>query len=132
MSDKTILPERHYLEMKVTLSELCLIPGAEVRYRMVFRIDMLNTCKLGLRLLGRKWVMRDEADHMHIFEADHVFCQDPLLTPGAVFSYGGHHDFAHKPVSMELRLFGIDQMLVPFISTPCVFPKNCFRVSDLM
>lgn len=132
MSDNTILPERRYLEMRVTLSELCLLPGAEPMYRMVFRIDMMNISKLGLRLLGRKWVMRDAADHTYIMEADHVFGQDPLLTPGAVFSYGGHHDFAHKPVAMELRLFGIDQMLVPFISTPCIFPKSCFRIPGIM
>lgn len=128
MSDNTILPERHYLDMQVSLSELCLLPSQRPRYRMVFRIDMRNVSKLGIRLLGRKWMMHDAAGHLHVMEADHVYEQDPLLTPGAVFSYGGRHDFDYKPVSMELRLFGIDQLLIPFITTACRFPNHCFEL----
>lgn len=129
MSDNTILPERPYLEMNIPISELCLA-YSETReaYRMVFRLNMLNTSRLNLRLLGRKWTMRDAADRTFIIEADHVFNQDPMLTPGAVFSFGGHHDFTAPPVSMEVRFYGIDQMLVPFITTPCIFPSRCFRL----
>lgn len=129
MSDNTILPERRYLEMQIPISELCIAYSAERRvYRMVFRLTMLNTGKLNLRLLGRKWTMRDANGDVFILEADHVFGQDPMLTPGAVFSFGGHHDFVHPPVSMEVRFFGVDQMLMPFITTPCIFPERCFRL----
>lgn len=130
MSDNTLLPERRYLEMHVPISELCLARSATSEaYRLVFRLQMLNISRLNLRILGRKWTMRDSADHTYIIEADHVFNQDPMLTPGAVFSFGGHHDFKSPPVSMELRLFGVDQMLLPFITTPYVFPNHCFRLS---
>lgn len=128
MSDNTILPERRYLDMQVAISELCVIYSKPIHYRMVYRIELRNISKLGLRLLGRKWTMKDAAGRTFILEADHVFNQDPLLTPNAVFSFGGFHDFKYPPVSMELRIFGIDQLLVPFLSTPCIFPDHCFRL----
>lgn len=129
MSDNTILPERRYLEMDIPISELCRVYSESgPLYRMVFRLNMRNISRLNLRLLGRKWTMMDSSGNTFIMEADHVFGTDPMLTPGAVFSFGGHHDFTHPPVRMEARFFGVDQMLVPFISTPCVFPNRCFKL----
>lgn len=129
MTDNTILPERRYLEMSVPIFELCRAYAERGPvYRMVFRLNMLNISRLNLRLLGRKWTMQDTQGNTFILEADHVFGMDPMLTPGAVFSFGGHHDFDAPPVSMEARFFGVDQMLVPFITTPFVFPSRCFRL----
>lgn len=130
MSDNTILPERRYLEMNVPISELCIAYSEDCQvYRMVFRLDMLNISRLNLRLLGRKWTMKDAEDRTFIIEGDHVFGQDPMLVPGGVFSYGGHHDFNVLPVSIEVRFFGVDQMLIPFITTAYKFPARCFRLS---
>lgn len=131
MSDNTILPERRYLEMGVPIAELCLISVEPTTYRVVFRINMLNTSKLNIRLLGRKWTVKDADGQVHIIEADHVFEQDPMLAPGAAFSYGGRHDFTSRPISMEVRFFGIDQMLVPFITTACAIPKRFLRLPSI-
>lgn len=129
MRDNTILPERRYLEMSVPIFELCRAYAEHgTVYRMVFRLNMLNISRLSLRLLGRKWTMKDARGNIFIIEGDHVFGIDPMLAPGAVFSYGGFHDFIYPPVGMEVRFFGIDQMLTPFITTPCVFPNRCFRL----
>lgn len=129
MSDNSILAERHYLDLNVPLSDCRLISVSPKVYRFLFRLNMRNTGKLGLRLLGRKWIMCDHEGHTYIIEADHIFGQDPLLLPNAVFSFGGFHDFPEIPKSLELRIFGIDQMLTPFISQPCVFNKRHFRIS---
>lgn len=128
MSDNTILPERHYLKMDISISELCVVRASPLVYRFIFRLNMLNISKLSIRILGRKWTMRDHTGNLYILEADHVFSQDPMLTPGAVFSYGGYHDFPSVPTSMEVRYFGVDQMLMPFISTPYVVPKSCLKL----
>lgn len=129
MSDNTILPERRYLDINIPISEFRLISTSPQVYRLIFRIDIYNSSRLGIRLMGRKWTMTDAKERTFIIEADHVFRQDPHLSPGAVFSYGGYHDFPAPPKNLELRLFGIDQMLTPFISTPCVFKKWHFRLS---
>lgn len=129
MSDNTILPERNYLEIHVPIYELCISHSpTDYVYRMVFRVSILNISRLNLRLLGRKWMMRDVNGNTFIIEGNRVFNQVPMLAPGAVFSYGGYHDFAAPPASMEVRFFGVDQMLTPFISTPGIFPARCFRL----
>ena len=56
-----------------------------------------------------------------------VFNDYPTLAPGAVFSCSGCHEFDSPPVSMELRLFGNDELGTPFISAPLHFPKSCFQ-----
>lgn len=126
MSDNTILPERHYLDAHIPVHDwvVSYAYGAKPIYRLVFRLDMLNISKLSIRLLGRKWTIVDAKGNVHIVEADHVFGQDPMLPPSGVFAYGGRQDFEQVPVSMELRFFGIDQMLTPFITRPIYLPKH--------
>lgn len=129
MSDHTILPERRYLHIQADLIEVCPMPDEPQYCRVAYRITMTNAGKLGLRMLGRKWIIHHADDTLHIIEAEHVFGSAPLLMPGEVFSFGGYRNFKQSPERMELRIFGVDQMLVPFVSLPCIFPKKSLRIS---
>ena len=96
-------------------------------YRTLFRISITNTGSHPVRLLGRKWTLRERNGNTRIIEASKVFNDYPTLNPGAVFSCSGCHEFDSPPVAMELRLFGTDELGTPFISAPLNFPRSCFR-----
>ncbi len=123
---RTSLPVRDFLDMGISLMAVrcCRLP--KPFYRVIFRLRLLNASPTSVRLLGRKWQLRDTSGDTRIIEAEQVFNQRPVLTPGAVFSFGGCHDFAQPPAGMEVRFFGTDQMHTPFISPPLVFPRQCF------
>lgn len=120
-SISSILPERHFLEINIPHSELRALSSPEITYRLRFRVNILNISRVHLRLLARKWVFEDTAGQLHIIEAERVFGSTPILAPRGVFSYGGEHVFARKPVHLALRFIGVDQLLMPFISTPFIF-----------
>lgn len=130
MSDNTILPERSFLKVTVPVTDFRLVYLQEPVYRMVFRINIFNSGKMNIRLLARKWTILDKAGNMFIIEAERVFRSYPLIAPQGVFSYGGVRDFTQPPAQMELRIVGIDQMLMPFISTPCTFRKSQLEPKD--
>lgn len=124
-SDNTILPERNSLILTSPVSDFRIIyADPEPIYRFVFRVDIFNSSKLTVRLLARKWTMVSPDDNIFIIEAENVFNTSPILSPRGVFSFGGMHDFPAPPKRLELRLAGIDQLLTPFISAPCVFSKK--------
>ncbi|MCH5284993.1 MAG: ApaG domain [Akkermansiaceae bacterium] len=131
MISDAILPERSYLRMRLLAVHCSRKAPQASLWRMAFHLTLFNTSRLGLRLLGRKWVIHDTENKTHILEAEHLFGQDPMLSPGAVFAYSGYHDCPYCPTTIELRIFGIDQLLVPFISTPCVFPNSVFPYTSL-
>lgn len=113
------LPVRDYLDMGVTMTALQYARRPRPAYRITFRLRMTNAGRGSVRLLGRKWTLRDRSGTTRIIEADHVFNQQPVLTPGSVFSYGGCHTFTDEPTGMEVRFFGTDQRNEAFI-TPAV------------
>ncbi len=125
----TPLPERDCLDMGISLSGIQMRRGRVPSYRVVFRLRFMNVGEESVRLVGRKWMLRDAAGHTRIVEAAGVFNQQPVLRPGDVFSYSGCQDFSPAaPRAMELRLFGTDQSNRPFITPPLVFPRQCFAL----
>ncbi len=123
----TSLPERDCLDMGICLSAMRVSRGRVPTYKVIFRLRMLNAGEESVRLIGRKWMLRDAAGETRILEAAEVFNQQPVLRPGDVFSYSGCQDFSPAaPTGMELRLFGTDQRNRPFITPPLVFPRQCF------
>ncbi len=123
------LPERDFLNMGISLSAMRVSRGRTPSYRIVFRLRLMNDSSESVRLIGRKWVLRDAAGDTRIVEAAEVFNQQPVLRPGSVFSYSGQQEFSPAaPKSMELRLFGTDQENRPFITPPLVFPRQCFTI----
>ncbi len=123
------LPERELLNMGICLSALRMSRGRVPSWRVVFRLRLMNTSEESVRLVGRKWVLRDAAGETRIIEAAGIFNQQPVLKPGEVFAYSGCQDFSPAaPRGMELRLFGTDQSNRPFITPPLVFPRKSFAL----
>ena len=110
------LPVRDYLDMGVTMTALQYARHPRPAYRVTFRLRMTNAGRGSVRLLGRKWTLRDRSGATRIIEADHVFNDQPVLTPGSVFSYGGCHTFTDEPTGIEVRFFGTDQRNEAFIT----------------
>lgn len=122
------LPVRDVLDMGVTMTALQYARVPRPAYRMIFRLRMRHAGSGSVRLLGRKWTLRDRSGATRIIEAEQVFNQQPVLTPGSVFSFSGSHLFEDAPVGMELRFFGTDFRNEPFITPALVFPRSCFRI----
>ncbi len=129
-AEATSLPERDHLDMGISFSALRVSRGRVPTYRVMFRLRMMNAGNESVRLVGRKWMLRDAAGNTRIIEAAEVFNQQPVLRPGDVFSYSGYQEFSPAaPKAMELRFFGTDQSNRPFITPPLVFPRQCFARS---
>ncbi len=123
------LPERDCLDMGISLSAMSMRRRPRPLYRVMFRLRMHNIGQESVRLVGRKWMLRDAAGDTRLIEAAQVFNQQPVLKPGDVFSYSGYQDFSPAaPVAMEVRFFGTDQSNRPFITPPLVFPRKCFAL----
>lgn len=128
MSTKShTLPVYTPLELHLVMSGVQAVRRPRPVYRTLFRISICNTGRYTVRLLGRKWTLRDRSGNTRIIEASKVFNDYPTLAPGAVFSCSGCHEFDAPPVAMELRLFGNDELGAPFISEPLHFPRSCFQ-----
>ena len=125
-TDSRSLPERDFLDMGVSLYGIHAARHPRPCYRVCYRLRRFNAGRSSLRLLGRKWTLRDTAGRTRIIEAERVFNQQPVLKPGDAFSYGGCTYFDSEPAAMEVRFFGTDQGNRPFISPPLVFPTRCF------
>ncbi len=130
-TDRLSLPVLDVLDMGIALAgvQLTRYPGPV--YHVFYRIRLHNAGECSVRLKGRKWFLQDNTGDSRIIEAAHVFNQDPILTPGAVFSFSGCQEFSRPPVHMELRFFGEDQWGAPFISPALIFPRRCFKAPRL-
>ncbi len=123
----TSLPERDLLDMSLSFTALQESMGRVPAYRVLFRLNILNAGEESVRLIGRKWMLRDTAGETRIVEAAEVFNQQPVLKAGEVFTYSGCREFSPAaPRAMELRLFGTDQSNRAFITPGLVFPRKCF------
>ena len=126
-TDNRSLPVNPGLELRLVMAGVQALRHPRPLYRAIFRVAISNQCQRPLRLLGRKWILRERNGSTRIIEADKVFGNTPVLTPGAVFSTSGTQEFDTPPVAMELRLFGTDEYGTPFISAPLHFPRSCFQ-----
>lgn len=126
-TDVTTLPVLDILDMGVALAGMHITRRPTPLYHVFFRLRMHNAGDVSVRLKGRKWLLQDVSGDCRIIEAAHVFNQSPILSPGAVFSYGGSQPFTRQPTHMELRFFGEDQWGRPFITPALIFPRYCFR-----
>lgn len=116
------LPELAAVRMRAALVGLQLVREPQPRYKVFYRINLLNEGQGSVRLLGRKWQLEDACGNLQIIEAAQVFNNEPVLTPGAVFSFSGCHYFDKPPAYMELRLFGQEHSGHAFITPALVLP----------
>ena len=128
-TDNRILPVCDCLDMAVSLCGVQVTRHPRPGYRVVFRLHMRNAGHSSVRLLGRKWTLRDRSGATRIIEAERVFNQCPVLAPGAVFGFGGNRMFDTVPAGMEVRFFGTDARNAPFITPPLVFPRQCLHTA---
>ncbi len=124
----TSLPERDLLCLNIPFygTQVALAPANACR--LIFRVNMHNDSGESLRLIGRRWRLKDDDGNTYQLEAEGVFNQQPVLRPGEVFSYCGSQIFTPRPPkSIELRFFGTDHSNRPFITPPLKFPRKCFN-----
>lgn len=126
-TEASTLPVLDCLDMGVALCRVQAVRCPRPVYEVAFRLHLRNAGTGSVRLMGRKWTLRDRNGATRIIEAANVFNQQPVLPPGGVFGYGGKQSFDSPPAAMELRLFGSDARNQPFISPPLVFPRQCLH-----
>ena len=51
----------------------------------------MNESTERVRILGRKWVIREDGGELTVVEGDGVVGQSPVLEPGEDFSYNSYH-----------------------------------------
>ncbi len=123
-----VLPVLDCLDMGVALAGISIARNPRPEFRLGFRLKLHNKGNRSIRLVGRKWVLRERSGKTRIVEAANVFNQQPVLTPGAVFSYGGCQCFDTPPTGVEISLFGTDSRNRPFITPPYSFPRRCYTL----
>lgn len=57
----------------------------------VYFVTILNDSTERVRVLGRKWVIREKDGELTVVEGDGVVGQTPVLEPGDNFSYNSYH-----------------------------------------
>ena len=57
----------------------------------VYFMTIQNNSTKSVRILGRKWVLREQGGEVTVIEGDGVVGQSPMLDPGEDFSYNSYH-----------------------------------------
>ena len=65
--------------------------STEKPHPFVYFITILNDSTERVRILGRKWVIRESDGEVTVVEGDGVVGQTPVLEPGGEFSYNSYH-----------------------------------------
>lgn len=121
------LPLNHQLDVRVAFAGVQISRRPRPLHRVVFRMTMQNCGTESVRLLGRKWTLRESNGSTRIVEAGKVFNQQPVLTPGSVFSHSGYQLFQTAPTEVEVQYFGTDSRNEPFITPPLAIPRRALR-----
>ncbi len=118
ISDASKLPEYDALQVRLVPLQLRHLaqPVQGASLELIFRLSLMNKSKRALVLLGRKWTMKEATGMRYLIEGEGVFNQRPVLESGAVFSMAGTLLLRQGVRQIELRLFGRDYRLSPFIS----------------
>jgi ApaG protein len=79
----------------VSVDRVEYIPGAagppDRPYQFVYYITIHNDSPQAITVVGRKWVVTNDAGHRLVIEGDGVVGQFPRLTPGDQFHYNSYH-----------------------------------------
>jgi ApaG protein len=95
------VPDNHpgnYQELEglsVRVDDVIYMPSLdapnEKPHPFVYFITVVNESIERVRILGRKWVVREENGEITVVEGDGVVGQTPVLDPGADFYYNSYH-----------------------------------------
>lgn len=59
-------------------------------HAFIYFITITNDSDRRVRLVGRKWIIREGGETL-VVEGDGIVGESPLLAPGESFSYNSHH-----------------------------------------
>ncbi|MBK1827721.1 ApaG domain [Haloferula rosea] len=94
--------------LKVKVDDVVYMPSldapADKPHPFVYFISIVNGSQEQVRILGRKWIVK-EGDEQVVVEGDGVVGQTPDLAPGQDFSYNSYHVTA-EDASVEGAFFG--------------------------
>lgn len=76
-------------------------------YAFVYFISIRNVGKTPVKILARKWIVKETNSEVVVVEGDGVVGQKPLLGPGEEFSYNSYHVVACDAL-VEGSFFGRD------------------------
>ena len=109
------MPENHqedYQELEglsVRVDDVIYMPSLdaprEKPHPFVYFITVVNDSTERVRILGRKWVVREQDGEVTVVEGDGVVGQTPVLDPGNDFSYNSYH-VTEKPAAVSGAFFG--------------------------
>lgn len=126
-TEPSTLPFNRQLDVRVAFAGVQISRRPRPLHRVVFRMTMQNRGAESIRLLGRKWTLRESNGHTRIVEGSKVFNQQPVLTPGEVFSHSGYQLFQTAPLEVNVQYFGTDSHNKPFITPPLAIPRRALR-----
>ena len=101
----------HEIEgLSVRVDDVIYMPSldapADKPHPFVYFITILNNSSERVRILGRKWVVREEGGETTVVEGDGVVGQSPVLEPGEDFAYNSYHITA-QDAQVQGAFFGV-------------------------
>lgn len=87
------IEELEGLEVKV--EDVIYMPSLDAPkdrpHPFVYFISIINSAPCEVKILGRKWVIRQENGHCIVVEGSGVVNQKPVISPGQDFTYNSYH-----------------------------------------
>lgn len=98
--------------LKVRVDQLLYMPALEAPadrpHPFAYFITIENRSDRSVILLGRKWIVRQEAGGTLVMEGDGVVGRSPRLAVGETFSYNSYHAVGSNAEVSGAFLFGDD------------------------
>ena len=95
MADKHEGNYRQLEGLSVRVDDIVYMPTldapADKPHPFVYFITIHNESTERVRILGRKWIIREGCGEVTVVEGDGVVGQTPVLEPGDDFSYNSYH-----------------------------------------
>ncbi|MES2308000.1 MAG: ApaG domain [Verrucomicrobiota bacterium] len=108
--------------LHVTVDSLQFDPHAQAPpdrpYAFRYTITIENKSPVGVKIHGRKWIIRDKDGRVEVVEGEGVVGKSPELPPGEKFTYQSYH-LIHSESVAEGSYFGLtDQKQAIFTRIP--------------
>ncbi len=98
--------------LRVVVEEVIFMPNlsapSERPFPFVYFLSIDNQSEIGVSILSRKWILRDDKGEVLVIEGQGVVGETPLILPGDRFSYNSYHAVAGDTVAGG-SFFGRDQ-----------------------
>jgi len=81
--------------LSVRVDDIIYMPSLDAPsdkpHPFVYFITIVNDSTERVRIIGRKWVVREEDGELVVVEGDGVVGESPALDPGGEFAYNSYH-----------------------------------------